>query len=363
MNVLFVTNIPSPYRIDFFSELAKYCNLTIFFEGRRSKKRASTFNWNDDSISSFKHYFFSELFNEKAILFSLIKKVIFGRYDKIIICTYNTRTQSILIILLKILKIEYYFETDGGYVSLKESKLKSSVKKMLFSGAKGYFSTGVESDKYLIHYGAEEAKLIRYTFTSLFKCDIIPKVLTKEQKSKNKRELGIPYKKIVIAVGRFVPIKGFDVLLKSCKYFSEDVGVYFIGGQPMEEYIEIQNQLNLKNINYVGFQTKLDLDKWFLAADLLVLPSRGDVWGLVINEAMAKGLPVVTTNKCIAGLELIPNKECIFPVDNYKILGEIINKIINNEDYSNRLSNLNLARVKNITFENMAIDHLKEFSK
>lgn len=33
----------------------------------------------------------------------------------------------------------------------------------------------------------------------------------------------------------------------------------------------------------------------------------GDVWGLVINEAMAHGLPVITTNKCVAGLDLIEN--------------------------------------------------------
>ena len=44
-----------------------------------------------------------------------------------------------------------------------------------------------------------------------------------------------------------------------------------------------------------------------MAADAFVLPTREDIWGLVINEAMAYGLPVVTTDRCNAGLELIKN--------------------------------------------------------
>ena len=44
-----------------------------------------------------------------------------------------------------------------------------------------------------------------------------------------------------------------------------------------------------------------------MAADVFVMPTREDIWGLVINEAMAYGLPVVSTDKCIAALELVKN--------------------------------------------------------
>jgi len=361
MKVLFITNLPSPYRVDFFSELSKHCDLTVFFEGRRSDNL--NFNWNDDYISSFNSYFFSELFNEKKFIFSLIKRVIFSKYDKIIISTYSTRTQSMLIVILKILNIGYYFETDGGIIPLKESKLKSAIKFFLISGAKGYFSTGKGSDKYLIKYGAKTNKLLRYTFTSLFRRDIVDKIPNKEQKVNYKKSLDIPYDKIIIGVGQFIQRKGFDILLESCVYFSKNVGVYIIGGTPTKEYLETQKRLNLNNINYLEFLSKEELDKWFLAADLFVLPTREDVWGLVINEAMSKALPVITTNGCLAGQELIIDKECLSPIENSVYLGSIINKVIEDENYLLRLSKNNLKTIKQSTFEVMALDHIKVFNK
>ncbi|QVY64749.1 glycosyltransferase family 4 protein [Polaribacter sp. Q13] len=265
--------------------------------------------------------------------------------------------------MLKILNKKYYFETDGGLLRENESKLNVFFKKLLISNAKSYFSTGVQCDRYLMNYGAKKKNLIRYSFTSLYKKDVIKNVLSKEQKMKLKDSLNIPYKKMIIGVGRFINIKGFDILIKASALLKEDVGVYIIGGKPTKEYLEIKEKLKLKNLHFIDFLSKEKLDVWYLAADIFVLPTRADVWGLVINEAMAKGLPVVTTDKCPAGLELIPDKECIFTVDDYVYLGNILKKISEDDDYSQKLSVNNLEIIRQKTFENMAIEHLEEFKK
>ena len=48
MKVLFITNIPSPYRIDFYNELSRFVDLTVIFEARRVQ--GIRFNWNDDNL-------------------------------------------------------------------------------------------------------------------------------------------------------------------------------------------------------------------------------------------------------------------------------------------------------------------------
>ena len=61
------------------------------------------------------------------------------------------------------------------------------------------------------------------------------------------------------------------------------------------------------NIVFVEFKTKEDLIDYYRAADLFVLPTREDIWGLVVNEAMAVGTPVITTTNCGAGIEILKN--------------------------------------------------------
>ena len=93
----------------------------------------------------------------------------------------------------------------------------------------------------------------------------------------------------------------------------ERVGTILIGGSPNSTYLELAQYYRPKHLYFEGFKGKKELAKYFQAADLFVLPTREDIWGLVINEAMAYGLPIITTNKCIAGLALLKDGTYYFP--------------------------------------------------
>ena len=72
-----------------------------------------------------------------------------------------------------------------------------------------------------------------------------------------------------------------------------------------KEYINYISEHQLTNVFFFDFMNKELLFKYYQISDLFVLPTREDIWGLVINEAMANGLPIITTDKCVAGKELI----------------------------------------------------------
>ncbi|MDO5425085.1 MAG: glycosyltransferase, partial [Eubacteriales bacterium] len=111
----------------------------------------------------------------------------------------------------------------------------------------------------------------------------------------SKEKIGIHEKKIVLAVGQYIYRKGFDILLKASEMLDSDIGIYIIGGEPTKEYLQIIENYGLHNVHFAGFMNKKELSDYYKAADLFVLPTREDVWGLVINEALAYGLPIITT--------------------------------------------------------------------
>ena len=146
MRVLFITNLPTPYRIDFYKELGKLCDLTVVIEARRSKDLH--FNWNDNDITTFKlHYLNDDNLNEKKINWSVLKYLSKSRFDVIVVSCYHTYTGMLCLAYMKAKHIPYVFETDGGMIADKEPSFKKAYKTFLMKGAKAYFSPSEGSDK------------------------------------------------------------------------------------------------------------------------------------------------------------------------------------------------------------------------
>lgn len=168
-------------------------------------------------------------------------------------------------------------------------------------------------------------------------------------------------KKIVITVGQFIHRKGFDVLLNAWAKCNKEYELYIIGAEPTKEYHDIKEELHLDNVHFEGFKTKEKLKCYYQAADLFVFPTREDIWGLVVNEAMANGLPVITTDKCVAGLELIKDGEngYIVPAENPNELAKRINELLSNDWLLEKMARNNLQKIRRYTVENMAKLHIK----
>ena len=92
-----------------------------------------------------------------------------------------------------------------------------------------------------------------------------------------------------------------------------------------------------------------------------MLPTREDIWGLVINEAMAYALPVITTDRCVAGLELVRSGTdgYIVPVEDAPALAEKMDVVLSGAMEAMGASAL--ERIRSYTIENMARVHAQVF--
>ncbi|MBO0996443.1 glycosyltransferase family 4 protein [Bacillus sp. SD075] len=363
MKVLYLTNIPAPYRVSFFNELGKMCDLTVLFE--RSDANDRNNQWFENKNDNYKAFYLKgkKLRADSAISIEVLKYLKKDSYNLIVVGGYSTATGMLAINYMKLIGIPFIINADGGLVNREEHWFKRAIKKYYISSADYWLSTANETSEYLNYYGADSKRIFLYPFTSIQEESVLRTPIDQKMKKRYKLKLNISEEKNILSIGQFIYRKGFDVLLNACVSLPKNYGVYIIGGEPTKEYLILKEKLNLSNVHFINFKTKKELEEYYLASDLFVLPTREDIWGLVINEAMSYGLPIITTNKCVAGLELVKNGEngYIVPANDIGRLAKRINEVLESDIISENMSNNNLNKIKGYTIENMAIEHINIF--
>ena len=366
-NVLFVTNLPSPYRVDFFNALGAFPDLdvTVAFLFRPKDNTERDAKWYSENYTGFHPIFLDRRVKLPGgqSFHPELKKLLKKNWDRIVFCGYSYLSMMHGIRFLSRRKIPFYLEIDGGLIG-NDSALRLRIKRQCFSAAAGWFSTGKASDRYLLHYGAKSEGIVRYPFSSVRRSEIASaSELTPEAKQARRERLSISEKSVLITVGQFIPRKGFDLLLRAAKELPRELGIYIVGGTPTGEYLDLVRDNDLRNVHFLDFMVKKELWQYYLAADLFVLPTREDIWGLVVNEAMACGLPVVTTENCVAGTELVEEGKNGFLVktgDDGALRDGLLRAL------SSDLSAMGLAALetaKHYTIEEMAAAHHTAFCR
>ena len=113
---------------------------------------------------------------------------------------------------------------------------------------------------------------------------------------------------IMLAVGKLVPVKDPVVLVRAFARVAHRISCHlvFCGDGPLKSEIEdLSNRLAPGRVTVTGFVNQTEIGAWYSSADLLVLPSRSETWGLVVNEAMNFGLPAVVSDQAGCAADLV----------------------------------------------------------
>lgn len=121
-----------------------------------------------------------------------------------------------------------------------------------------------------------------------------------------RNRLGLP-ERFFLFVGRFAPEKNLPRLLKAYATYRQVAGrqawgLVLVGRGPQEGWLRSQAR---DGVVFAGFQPTDRLPEYYGLASCLVLPSLSETWGLVVNEAMAAGLPVLVSHRCGCVPELV----------------------------------------------------------
>ena len=357
VKILAFADFPSPYRVEVFKGLAKEYDMLVVFDKMSDQNRNAAWFCKNTGLNSI-----SLLEEAGRMQFEKELKQI-KKYDLVLAYDYHIKNAIRLEIDCIKNKVPYIMNLDGAFI--RKNFIKNIIKRYLVTHAAGYFASGNHAAEYFKYFGADENKIYYHPFTSLHADEVLKEPLSETEKTRYKKKLGVDKSKMVLTIGQFIHRKGFDVLLEAWnKELDESCSLVIVGGGEEEnQYRQYIADHNLENVQLVGFKQKEEIFEYYKAADLFVLPTRKDIWGLVINEAMACGLPVISTNMCLGAVELIENgiNGYIVPVNNSNELTEAMKKLLCVD--SSVIGIVNLQKITNYTYENVIKSHIQAINE
>lgn len=211
------------------------------------------------------------------------------------------------------------------------SPAKKLVKDVLLRSLLGAFdgciASGTLNRAYYEHYGASTNRIFFAPFSSdnlYFSShkDDVPR-------GKVRQDLGFLADDVVFLVcSKLIPLKQIHIVLQALARIqhrgAKNARVLIVGSGPEEERLRsLTGSLDLvASVNFAGFRNQSELPQMYSASDALILASETEAWGLVVNEAMACGLPAIVSDQVGCAPDLVEGTGIVFPVGNVERLAD-----------------------------------------
>jgi glycosyltransferase involved in cell wall biosynthesis len=232
-------------------------------------------------------------------------------------------------------KIPLVFMTDSNILGeTSKSKIKLLFKhlvlgKFLFKNASGFLTSGTANEEFYRYYKVPNKKIIRMPFSWGYESflDESEKIKDRRQETRQKMQLAL-HDFVILYVGRFSEEKSPMLLLQAYHMVnSSRKKLFLVGDGPMRKDLEdyVKNHA-VSGVEFFGFQPKESLFHFYNIADVLVMPSKRETWGIVVNEAMCFGLPIIASDKIGVAVDLVKHEQngLIFPTENSQALARAI---------------------------------------
>ncbi len=362
LKVAYVVEYPTPYDVPLFERIARRpeIDFTALFLSEVIGQR----KWRVEPAGKFPYktvpgrsWFVSQ--NTQFAVFwnpRIFREILKDGYEVVGASGYIPLTHYSVLRWCKRKGIPYFLRSEAilpDKRSLSRRLAKRMMLKPVIKNADAWFAAGSLARDYLVHYGAEAEKVffLNYTIDDDF-------FSTKAGEARMKRneirkELGIKSGCVILFSGRLAPMKGLDVLFdafSSIKRKGLDAALLLLGTGPLEEGLRRRTeQEGLEDVHFAGFHQPEELPRFYGVSDVLVLPSIYEPWGIVVNEALACGLPVIASDVTgAAGDLVIPGETGYrFKTGNSRELAEALEKLIANSELRREMGTKGREVVKN----------------
>jgi glycosyltransferase involved in cell wall biosynthesis len=348
-----VASHPIQYQTPLFRDLARHprVDLTVLFCSDHGAVESTdagfgkSFRWDIPMLEGYHHEFVPNnslragvdrgFWGELNV--GLVSRLRRGRFDAVLVHGYAFASCWLAFLGAKLGGSRLLLRMDSN-LTWQRSALKRAIKRLTLPPTFGLFDAflpiGSLNYEYYRAYGVTPLKLVYAPFS--VDNAYFQQAAERERPRRNeiRRSLGLPPEvPVALLCGKLIPLKRPFDFLDALKVSSVDPRWHglVVGDGALRARCEEHAQANLPGrVAFAGFRNQSELAAMYAAADVLVLSSDTENWGLVANEAMASGLPVLLSTSVGAAPDLVRQRETgfVFPTGNVAALARCLDEAV-----------------------------------
>lgn len=331
MKLLFLTVMPSPYQRELFARLNAEADLDV--EVLYFTAMASDRDWRDPRLSDFE-----EVLAGRTLQFlgpsahwnpSVRSKIKASDADLVIISDYSAPTAQVAMRFLAREGRPFLFWGEVPGFS-KRSEVGNWIRSQLQSPLKQSRGIAAIGEKAVEKYAELFPNMP--VFNIPYFCD-----LTRYENARAMPRVSESKEVEILFSGQLIDRKGVDVLLDAFMQAADKnpgLRLRLLGSGPeRSRYAAMVPDHLSSRVNFMGHVEPENLPSVFAKADIFCLPSRHDGWGIVVNEALGAGLPILVSDAVGAGRDLVEDgtNGFITPVGDVSALADVISCLADDE--------------------------------
>lgn len=296
--------------------------------------------WDIPLLDGYRSRFLSEKTSLSGFEPGVVKELLCRRFDVLIVHGYNSLTNLLAIAIAKLSGTRVIIRGD---TRLQRHHLQAPVWKRLFKRAlfkvfDGFLSIGTLNREYYTAFGAPPARVFFAPFcvnNAAFSLEARAHSIGRQQ---YRTALGLPEDCLVVMyASKFTARKRPGDLLKAYANLAQllpNAWLIMAGSGEEEQALKAMvAAFGLERVRFIGFQNQSALPNLYAASDIFVLPSEDEPWGLVVNEVMAAGLPVVVSDEVGAFPDLVQGQGTgiVYPCGDVAALTQAMESLLQSE--------------------------------
>jgi glycosyltransferase involved in cell wall biosynthesis len=327
---------PIQYFAPLYKKLAAQddIDLTVFYGSRQGVERGRVDDgfstevvWDVPLLEGYRHEFLANLRGDRGvngfftqIIPSIVTRIGKGRFDALIIHGHNSATNLLAIAAAKMAGVGVFMRGET-HLMLERPGLKRAIRgplmRTLYQLCDACLYIGSLNRAFYEAHGVGAGRLFFVPYTVDNDRFMQRADASRISRGEMRRSLQVPEDAVLIlfASKLIARKRPMDLLEAFARMRSAGLNVelMFVGSGELEKELKGRaDVLGVGGVHFTGFVNQRDLPGHFAASDVFVLPSENEPWGLIINEAMCAGLPVVTTHEVGAAADLVRHGETGF---------------------------------------------------